>query len=57
MHAEVLEHYRADKVIVFKMKAKKHYRKKTVRALLAAQRRSATGSRTSEMVEPVLLDD
>lgn len=31
VHAEVLEHYRADKVIVFKMKAKKHYRRKTVR--------------------------
>ena len=32
MHAEVLEHYRGEKIIVFKMKAKKHYRKKTVRA-------------------------
>lgn len=30
MHAEILEHFRDDKVIIFKMKAKKHYRKKAV---------------------------
>ena len=33
VHAEILEHFRDEKVIIFKMKAKKHYRRKTVRQL------------------------
>jgi large subunit ribosomal protein L21 len=28
VHAQVLEHFKDKKIIVFKMKAKKHYRKK-----------------------------
>ena len=35
VHAEILEHYRDDKIIIFKMKAKKHYRKKTARGVSA----------------------
>jgi hypothetical protein len=34
VHAEVLEHYRDEKIIVFKYKKKKHYRRKTARGAL-----------------------